>query len=90
MVRLAEAIRDIDQQFAAIRVRYMRQLSLTEKVIITDAAASLLRVDVGGWHNEREDMLATLHILSELNHGNILEEEKHSFLFSRALAKICQ
>lgn len=87
VVRLAEAIRDIDQQFAAIRVRYMRQLSLTEKAIITDAAASLLRVDVGGWHNEREDMLATLHILSELNHGNILEEEKHSFLFSRALAK---
>ena len=87
VVRLAEAIRDIDQQFAAIRVRYMRQLSLTEKAIITDAAASLLRVDVGGWHNEREDMLATLHILSELNHGNIFEEEKHSFLFSRALAK---
>ena len=87
VVKLAESIRDIDQQFSNIRMCCRQQSLFDEQVTLTDTAASLLNADTQRWYTGKEGMLATLYILSELKQGTLTERPEHRFFFSESLAK---
>lgn len=84
---LAACIRDIEQQFAGLRARYLQQPSSAEQVHLTSAAASLLRVNASSWHNLESDMVATLRVLSDLRDDTISNGSGYNFAFSLALAR---
>ena len=87
VVKLAESIRDIDQQFSNMRMCCRQQSLFDEQVTLTDTAASLLNADTQRWYTGKEGMLATLYILSELKQGTLTERPEHSFFFSESFAK---
>ena len=64
VVKLAESIRDIDQQFSNMRMCCRQQSLFDEQVTLTDTAASLLNADTQRWYTGKEGMLQRCIILS--------------------------